>query len=186
MTPESALTAAVFLPLLGALVVSTLGQWPNLRECVTLLVADTTSLAGTVQIVARSVETALHKLHELGFELGRIRSGFGAAPLPPPAPDKVQAIGRSNDAILYGGQVTLWVDGDDASLERLGPQVPSGSAADHGRPFAEIFAAYDHDFYRIDRGLFSPAQIRFVNLESGRTHDFGQLRRDVLSASFTG
>ena len=68
----------------------------------TLLVARTASLAGTVQIVARSVETALHKLHTLGFELNRIQFAEGVAPLPPLATDDLTAIGWTNDAILYG------------------------------------------------------------------------------------
>ena len=151
-----------------------------------MLVADTGSQAGTVQIVARSLETALHKLHELEFDLDRIASGCGTAPLPPPAPDKVEAIGRTNDAILYGAEVTLWVRGDDDSLQQIGPQVPSSASDDYGRPFAEIFAAYDHDFYQVDRGLFSPARLRFVNLESGRFHDFGEVRPDVLARSIAG
>ena len=41
---------------------------------VTLLVAPTASLAGGAQVVARSVETALHKLHELKFDLRRVVS----------------------------------------------------------------------------------------------------------------
>ena len=36
-------------------------------------------------MVARSVETALHKLHELKFDLNQIVSAFGTAPLPPVA-----------------------------------------------------------------------------------------------------
>ena len=46
---------------------------------VTLLAAPTASLAGGLQIVARSVETALHKLAELKFDLSRIVSAFGTA-----------------------------------------------------------------------------------------------------------
>src|SRR5690606_10274157 len=38
---------------------------------VTLLAASVRSLAGGVQVVARSLETALHKLHELGFDMTR-------------------------------------------------------------------------------------------------------------------
>ena len=51
---------------------------------------------------ARSVETALHKLAELKFDLSRIVSAHGTAPLPPVAADDLAAIGRTNDAILYG------------------------------------------------------------------------------------
>jgi methenyltetrahydromethanopterin cyclohydrolase len=40
----------------------------------TLLAAPASSLAGNLQVVARSLETALHKLYELKFDLGQIRS----------------------------------------------------------------------------------------------------------------
>jgi methenyltetrahydromethanopterin cyclohydrolase len=152
----------------------------------TLLAAPTGSQAGCVQIAARSVETALHKLHSLGFDLKRVESGFGAAPLPPTAPDFLTAIGRTNDAILYGGEATLWVRGDDASLIALGPQVPSSASRDFGEPFAQIFERYGRDFYKVDPLLFSPAAITFINLDSGRVHRFGQACPDVLERSFNG
>lgn len=150
----------------------------------TLLAARTSSLAGTVQIVARSVETALHKLHVLEFDLARIERGRGSAPLPPPSENDLAAIGRTNDAILYGGMVELMVRGDDASLEVVGPRVPSCASPDFGRPFAEIFARYGHDFYRIDPLLFSPAVVSFHNLDTGKRLLFGRLEPEVLAESF--
>jgi methenyltetrahydromethanopterin cyclohydrolase len=160
------------------------------RQCgveparLTLAVAPTASPAGTVQIVARSVETALHKLHELGFDLGRVQSGAGLAPLPPVAANDLEGIGWTNDAILYGGDVSLTVRGDDASLAAIGPQVPSCASADHGQPFAALFERYGRDFYQIDKHLFSPAVINFINLDTGRTHRFGHKRPDLLARSF--
>lgn len=148
-----------------------------------LLVARTASMAGSVQVVARSVETALHKLHELGYDLRRVVSGFGAAPLLPIAADDMAAIGRTNDAILYGGQVTLWVRDDDERLAEIGPRVPSSASKDFGEPFAAVFKRYNGDFYKIDPLLFSPAQITFNNLATGRSHLFGQLRPDILKHS---
>jgi methenyltetrahydromethanopterin cyclohydrolase len=153
-------------------------------SAVTLLVAPTASLAGGVQIVARSVETALHKLAELGFDLSRVESAQGSAPLPPAAAGDLAAIGRTNDAILYGGRVVLWVTGDDDSLAAIGPKVPSTSSRDHGEPFAAIFERYNRDFYAVDPHLFSPAEIVFQNLDTGRTHAFGALAEDVLVRSF--
>jgi methenyltetrahydromethanopterin cyclohydrolase len=150
----------------------------------TLLVAPTRSIAGTLQVVARSVETALHKLHELKFDLHRVVSGWGAAPLPPPAKDDLAAIGRTNDAILYGGHAVLYVRGDDESLQEIGAQTPSSASKDYGRPFAEVFASYDHDFYKIDPHLFSPAVVTFVNIETGHSFRFGKFDRQVLAASF--
>jgi methenyltetrahydromethanopterin cyclohydrolase len=150
----------------------------------TLLAARTSSAAGTVQIAARSMETALHKLHVLGFDLSRVLRGAGAAPLPPLAADDMTAIGWTNDAILYGAGVSLAVNGDDKSLQEIGAKVPSNSSPDYGRPFAEIFARYDHDFYRIDPMLFSPAMVVLQNDDTGSTFTYGQLSPDVLTESF--
>ncbi|HEV3078317.1 MAG TPA: methenyltetrahydromethanopterin cyclohydrolase [Gemmataceae bacterium] len=150
----------------------------------TLLAAPASSLAGNLQVVARSLETALHKLYELKFDLGQLVSGFGTAPLPPVAANDLQAIGRTNDAILYGGRVLVWVQAEDDQIAEIGPKVPSSASPDHGAPFSTIFERYQRDFYKIDPMLFSPAEIIFHNLKSGRSHAFGRLEPDVLKRSF--
>ena len=153
---------------------------------VTLLGAPTAGLAGGVQVVARSVETALHKLHVLGFELQRIVAAHGVAPLPPVAVDDLAAIGRTNDAILYGARVVLYAQGDDASLADVVGQIPSQSSRDHGEPFAAIFARYNQDFYAVDPHLFSPAEVVIQNVETGRSHAAGRLEPAILARSFFG
>jgi methenyltetrahydromethanopterin cyclohydrolase len=155
-------------------------------DAVTLLGAPTASLAGGAQVVARSVETALHKLHGLDFDLSRVVSAHGVAPLPPVAEDDMAAIGRTNDAILYGARVVLFVSGDDASLESVGPKVPAVASHDYGDPFATIFARYNHDFYAVDPHLFSPAEVVFHNIDTGKVHSFGQLAPEILVRSFLG
>ena len=122
-----------------------------------LLVAPTASIAGNAQVVARCVETALHKLYELDYDVTRIESAVGWAPLAPVAARDLDGIGRTNDAILYGGRVTLMVSGDDDSITSVGPRVPSSGSDAHGRPFLEIFEDAGRDFYKIDPHLFSPA-----------------------------
>jgi methenyltetrahydromethanopterin cyclohydrolase len=149
----------------------------------TLLVASTRSLAGSTQVVARALEMAMHKLHELKFDLAQVRSGIGIAPLPPPAPDDLAAIGRTNDAILYGGSATLLVDADDEQLTEVGPKVPACASPEFGALFGELFARYK-DFYKIDPMLFSPAEIVFCNVRSGRVHRFGRMDVEVLRRSF--
>lgn len=151
---------------------------------VSLIVAPTCSMAGNYQVVARSVETAMHKLHELGFDVNRVRSAQGIAPLPPVANNDLQGIGRTNDAILYGGRVTLWVQGDDESLREVLPRVPSSASAMHGRPFSEIFDAAGRDFYKIDPMLFSPAEVTVHNIDTGTVHHVGRVALDVLKQSF--
>jgi methenyltetrahydromethanopterin cyclohydrolase len=157
---------------------------PATTEHLTLLVAPTMSLAGTTQIVARSVETALHKLHELKFDVNLVHAGYGIAPLPPVATDFIHAIGRTNDAILYGSRVTLWVRADDELIDHIGPKVPSNASKDHGATFAEVFANTGGDFYKIDPSLFSPAEIEFRNLKTGRCHRFGRCEPELLRKSF--
>ena len=151
-----------------------------------LLTARTASLAGGVQVVARSVETALHKLHTLKFDLTRIVAGFGSAPLPPVAKNDMAAIGRTNDAVLYGAQVTLYATGDDDSLRAAAEQLPSATSTDYGQPFGEIFKRYDHDFYKIDPMLFSPAQVCVQNITTGNSFAFGKVNDQILAKSFFG
>ncbi len=155
-------------------------------SAVTLLGAPTASPSGTVQVVARSAETALHKLHALGFDLRRVVSAWGSAPLPPVARDDLAAIGRTNDAILYGGRVILQVTGDDPSLAAIGPRVPSNASKDHGEPFASIFARYGNDFYAVDPHLFSPAEVTFENVETGTSQSFGRVEPAIVARSFFG
>lgn len=150
----------------------------------TLLVARTSSLVGSIQIVARSVETALHKLHELKFDIHRVVAAFGVAPMPPVGGSDLLAMGRTNDAILYGSSVTLWVQGDDDSWDAIVPQLPSRASSDYGRRFLELFAEYDHDFYRFDPLLFSPAHVIVHNIETGRTFEAGGVDADILTRSF--
>ena len=150
----------------------------------TLLVAPTASPAGTVQVVARSLETALHKMHVLGFDLASVVRGSGTAPLPPVAPDDLTGIGWTNDAVLYGAKVTVWVRGDDQMLAELGSQIPSSASSDFGRPFQQIFESYDRDFYKIDPHLFSPASVQLVNVETDVCHEFGVVCPEVLQQSF--
>lgn len=151
---------------------------------IALLVAPTASPAGNLQVAARSVETALHKLHELGYDVTHVESATGWAPLPPVAADDLAGIGRTNDAILYGARVTLMVHGDDEAVTSLGPRIPSAGSPAHGRPFLEVLEQAGNDFYKIDPLLFSPAEVVFHNIETGRVHCFGELAPSVLRESF--
>ena len=149
-------------------------------EALTLVLTPTTSLAGSTQVVARVLEVALHRAHALGFALGNIVEGNACAPLPAPSPDAVVAMGRTNDAILYGGQVQLSVRGSDAAARDLARQLPSCHSRDYGRSFAELFEAAGHDFYKLDPALFAPAEVWVSNLDSGNTWHGGQLDMGML------
>lgn len=153
-------------------------------SALTLVLTPTTSLAGSVQVVARVLEVALHKVHALGFPLSQVVDGAGTAPLCPPGRDFLTAMGRTNDAILFGGEVHLYVDCGDDEAADLAQRLPSSASRDYGRPFAEVFKACEYDFYRIDPHLFSPARVLVTALATGRTHVGGRLDEPLLDRSF--
>ena len=149
----------------------------------TLVAAATGSLAGTIQIAARSVETALHKLMELSFDLESIVAGSGSCPIAPGIADPLRAIGRTNDAVLYGAEVTLWVKAAARDVEAVAERVPACASRDYGGLFYDLFKAHG-DFYKIDPMLFSPARITFVTAPEGRTITAGHLDETMLARSF--
>ncbi len=150
----------------------------------TILYAPTSSLAGSVQIAARVLEVSLHKAHELHFPLENIIDGYGIAPIAPPVPDFVKSMGRTNDAIIYGGRIALYVRGNDEDAKKLADALPSSSSDAYGQPFANIFAAVNGDFYKIDPMLFSPAVVTISNLDTGSSFHAGKFAPDIVDASF--
>jgi methenyltetrahydromethanopterin cyclohydrolase len=153
-------------------------------ERLAIVYAPTQSLAGSVQVVARVLEVALHKAHALGFPLARIVDGVGIAPLPPPHPDFVTAMGRTNDAVILGGRVHLFVNGPADEARALADGLPASGSRDYGRPFAETFRAFKGDFYAIDPMLFSPAEAIVTSLETGESFHAGRVDLALLDASF--
>ena len=153
-------------------------------SCCTFILTPTTSLAGSTQVIGRVLEVALHKAHAVEFPLERIVDGMGSAPLAPPAGDFVTGMGRTNDAIIFGGGVHLFVSGPDSDARDLAQKLPAEGSRDYGKPFAEIFKAYKGDFYAIDDKLFSPARVAVTALESGRTFHAGHFDEGLLDRSF--
>ena len=155
-------------------------------ENLTIIVTPTSSLAGCVQVVGRVLEVAMHKAHALHFPLENIIDGSGSAPICPPHPDFVQAMGRTNDAILFAGQVHIFVKGSDVEAEKLANELPSSTSKDYGKPFAQVFKEYKYDFFKVDAMLFSPASVIVTAVESGKSFRAGRLDNELLNESFGG
>ncbi len=150
----------------------------------TFILTPTSSLAGVMQIAARVLEVAMHKAHTIHFPLEKIIDGYGVTPVAPPGGDFMTGMGRTNDAILYGGMVHLFADCTDAEAKELAEQIPSNNSSDYGRPFAEIFKSYEYDFFKIDPMLFSPAKVVVTNTKTGNSYSAGELNSAMLSTSF--
>lgn len=151
-----------------------------------LLVAPTSSLAGSVQIAARSVETGLHKLHTLGFDLRMAAGGMGRCPFAAPTGDDFASLGRTNDLVMFACQVWLSVRGaSDASLADMAAKLPAATSPSYGPPFIEALKKAG-GFYELDPGLFAPAEATLVNLDSGKTFHAGAVDTDRLARVLKG
>ncbi|UCD96440.1 MAG: methenyltetrahydromethanopterin cyclohydrolase [Candidatus Bathyarchaeota archaeon] len=147
----------------------------------TIILTPTTSIAGSIQISGRIVETGIHKLHKLGIDPRTLRQGWGTAPIAPPHPKFSEAMGKTNDVILYGGTAAYTIDyEDDEQLNSLLLKAPSSSSAQYGRPFKEIFKEAHYDFYQIDPNLFAPAELIVNNIRTGSIFHVGETNVPVL------
>ena len=152
-----------------------------------ILVAPTQSLVCAVQVSARSVEQTIHRLEEEGLPMEDIVSAQGLCVLPPLVDDELAAMGRINDALLYGAEATFYLrHDDDGFVAWLAAKIVSQASAAYGRPFLDIFLDAGKDFYKIPLDLHSPAVVHLNNLSSGRTHSAGQINEGILSRSFFG
>jgi methenyltetrahydromethanopterin cyclohydrolase len=149
-----------------------------------IILVPVTSVSGATQISGRVVETGIYRLMNLGFDPKLVTRAWGFAPVLPVHRDAVEAMGRSNDAVLYGGEVYAVVNfGDGEELGQLAQKLVSSSSKQYGQPFAEIFKGAGNDFYRIDPGLFAPAKMTLENAKSGRTFSAGRVNVEVLLRS---
>ena len=153
-------------------------------ESLVFILTPTRSIAGTIQIVSRVSEVGLHKIHTLKFPLDKVINVEGRAPIPPISKDFVTAMGRTNDAILYGGEVYLNIKGKDNEIKELAKKLPSTSSKDYGKPFAEIFKDYKGDFYSIDPNLFSPGKVTLKSIETGKIFQEGKINEYLINKSF--
>ena len=155
-------------------------------ENVMIAVAPTASIAGSVQISARVVETGIHKLESIGFDINCIKSGYGTAPIAPIVGNDVQCMGSTNDCVIYCGETNYTVnfEGELSELEDFVRKAPSTTSGDFGQPFYKTFKEAGFDFFKVDAGMFAPARLTVNDLNSTKTVSCGGLYPDILLESF--
>jgi methenyltetrahydromethanopterin cyclohydrolase len=145
------------------------------------IVAPTSSIAGSVQISGRIVETGVHRLSQLGLDPKLISHACGSAPIAPMHPNKLQAIGRTNDAIYYGGAAFYSAACEsDSQLRRIVSRSSSSASEEYGKRFYEIFEAAQFDFYKVDPKIFAPAMVTVTNNKTGTTFKAGKINEQIL------
>ncbi len=154
------------------------------QENLAVVLTPTSSIAGGTQISGRIVETGVHRLRKLGFDVKTILTAWGCAPIMPVHPDFAEAMSRTNDALLYGGVVSFNVSLErENELEAIVEDAPSAKSKEYGKRFIDIFRAAGNDFYRIDPSLFAPAVITVSNVVTGNTFCSGNLNPEALQRS---
>ncbi len=139
----------------------------------------TGSITGSVSVASRAAELAVFRLSELGYDPLDVLSVTGAAPVAPVSHDEATAIGRTNDALAYGGRVHLTVREEFDRFDEL----PSVAGDEYGTTFQTFFDDADWDFDAIPEGVFAPAQVT-VDVVDGPTHVLGETNDDLLADSF--
>jgi methenyltetrahydromethanopterin cyclohydrolase len=150
-------------------------------------------LTGATQVSGRIVETGLFKLMKLGLDPLLVKHAWGYAPIVPLHPSSGEAMGRTNDAVLYGGTANYTVSHeDDEKLESLVKLAPSSASkmlqearklAEKNPRFLDIFKEAGFDFYKIDPDIFAPAVVIVNNMRTGKTFRAGSLDIEVVKGS---
>jgi len=149
-----------------------------------LVLTSTTSLAGSIQISGRIVEIGLFRLDFLGLDPDLIVYGSGCAPIMPVHPDLGRSMGRSEDALSYGGITNFVVDlADDQTLKEYAEKAPSSNSKDYGKPSYDIYKTVNFDFTKVDPAMFAPAVMTINNRRTGSFFTAGRVNADVLKKS---
>ena len=154
-------------------------------EDVYLAVAPSTALVTAIQVSARTIEQTCHKMYKKGFDVSKVVCARGTAPIPPIVLDEVKAMGRLNDALLYGGIAEFWVDAsDDEIAEVVDKLVSQYSSPYYGALFGDVFEKANCNFYEIDHDFHCVAKIQIHNVRTGKAFTSGEIRYDILKESF--
>lgn len=155
-------------------------------ENVYLLVAPTSSLVGSIQISGRVVENGTYKMIEaLDFDVNKVKHAAGIAPIAPIDPDGLKAMGKTNDAVLFGGRTYYYIESEEGDdVAELAAKLPSSAADGYGKPFFDVFKEAEFDFYKIDKGMFAPAEVVINDMTTGKIYKTGYVNVELLKKSF--
>ncbi len=148
-----------------------------------ILVARTSSIVGSAQISARALETALHKMAAGGLDYRGVASGSADAIVAPVVGGDAKMMGVTNDMVIYGSTVYLVYSGEaDVNVKK----IPSSSSPAYGKHFAQIFDDAKGDFYKIDPGIFAPAEVYLNDLKKGSVERAGVIYPEMIESAIFG
>lgn len=149
-----------------------------------LILTSTNSIAGSVQVSGRVVETGLYRLDYLGFDPLKVLHGIGYAPIMPFHPNPEVAVAKQEDALIYGGVTHYIVDlENDEKIEEIIKKAPATISKDYGKPSYEILKTVNFDWSKLDPAFFATGYIAITNKKSGKTFSAGKVNPEILKLS---
>lgn len=183
---EAVVTVQMSRPVSEAMATTIATACGILPENLYILASRHACMVSTIQVPARGIEVAMHRLDLAGFDLRTIRHAWTCAPIPPLVDDELTAMGTINDALYYGGEVGLYVEGTDELLADLAPRVVTAVSPLARRPFAVLYRDAGFDFHAIPKDAHTPAILHLTNINTGHTFSAGHFDFEVLERSFFG
>ncbi|MCG2821808.1 MAG: methenyltetrahydromethanopterin cyclohydrolase, partial [Candidatus Atribacteria bacterium] len=147
-----------------------------------ILAAPTGSLVGLVNVIARTLETSLWRLHELGFDVNNVISAWGKAPLPPISKDEYTAMIRANTYIYYGGTAGFVVNCKDEDIERIIEDITLSpkTTKQYGIPFGKLLEEAGGNIFNMTEFCHNVTKVNFYNSFTGNTFVYGKNDQKML------
>lgn len=148
-----------------------------------MLLTTTASMAGSVQVSGRVVETGLYRLEYLGLDPLKVVFGSGSAPVMPPHPDVGVSTAREEDALLYGGVACYVIDEEEGRLRDLVSKAPATVWSGYGSTSYEALKAVGFDWSKLDPSFFTIGKLEVTCKSTGGTFVAGRINPEVLKKS---
>ena len=153
-----------------------------------LIASPTSTLVGSVQIVARNLEQTFATLGDRNaFPINSVVQAIGWSPIISIEDDEIIAMGRVNDGLIYGQESTLYLDCEDAEILNGLEDIPMcKNETVFGIPFEEMFRESGCDWAKVPRDWDAPCKINFINMRTNHFFSTGMLHYGVLERDFMG
>ncbi|MCS7139157.1 MAG: methenyltetrahydromethanopterin cyclohydrolase [Candidatus Nezhaarchaeota archaeon] len=148
-----------------------------------MVLTTTASMAGSVQVSGRVVETGLYRLEFLGLDPNKVIYASGSAPIMPPHPDVGVSTAREEDALLYGGTGSYVIDEEESKLREFLMRAPATAWSDYGKTSYEALKAVNFDWSKLDPSFFTIGKLTLTSKKTGKTYVGGKVNPEMLKKS---
>ncbi|MHC1627967.1 MAG: methenyltetrahydromethanopterin cyclohydrolase [Candidatus Nezhaarchaeales archaeon] len=148
-----------------------------------MVLTTTASMAGSVQVSGRVVETGLYRLEFLGLDPNKVVFASGSAPIMPPHPDVGISTAKEEDALLYGGVGSYVIDEEEAKLQEYASKAPATAWPDYGKTSYEALKAVNFDWSKLDPSFFTIGKLVLTSKKTGKTYIGGKVNPEMLRKS---